>query len=370
MNIVTGATRTVGEARMPTEVPAPLPERQRYDGVSCRPMAVGPGPKTASSLLKLRCRLDTLLDRSERRIRWFAIRGLGLGNKIASRVGMGGFYRHIPVMRNWRTPTPITAPIFIVGSPRTGTTILGTLLAHQGGVLYLNEARGIWNCAVPELGEGEFHWRDGEPQGRIYLDETDFNPEAKALLERAFGWRLRFAGRERLVEKMPLNLFRIRWLNAMWPDATFIQVIRDPFSTTASKLECWPVADETRLLRFAIERRIYTRLFPELVSLLDSARTRPEWHLFEWRMYTEEGERLRDMLPRRYCIVRLEDVQRQPEELLGSICEFAGLRFTNRLRRAYKTMLYRRVRMARPQLDVARCKELLGESAARWGYRF
>jgi hypothetical protein len=258
----------------------------------------------------------------------------------------------------------------MVGSPRSGTTILGKVFGHQGSMLFLSEARPAWYRAVPEFDESLFHWEGDALWGRIYMDENDVTPQVKAMLEEDFGRMLALAGRRRLMEKMPINLFRVRWLNAMWPDAKFVQIMRDPFGTTSSKTQCWPSIDEQELPGVAIRRRMFARLFPELKDLLDTVRSSYEWYLFEWRMFTEEGERLQAMFPERYTIVRLEDAQTNPSGVFEKLCAFTGLPVTRRLRRAYRLWLDPRLRMAKPQLDPARCRELLGQSAERWGYTF
>ena len=362
------ASKRADVASRGTDAQRPLPKRKDYEGVSCKPMGVSSGPKDAPRTLRLRCKLDTLVDQAEMQVRRFAVRGLGLAEKIARPIGMGGFHRRIPGIRDWRTPTPIVAPIFIVGSPRSGTSILGKVLGHQGDVVYLSEARPVWFAAFPELDNSWWHWRDGEPQGRIFLDETNLCEQTKAKLEKAFGWNMRLAGRDRLMEKMPINLFRVRWLRAMWPDATFIHVIRDPFATTSSKVASWPIIDEERFPGIALRRKMFGDLFPELAPILATIKTSYEWYLFEWRMYVQEGERLKRMFPHSYLILRLEDLQGNAEEALMRICEFVRLRFTNRLQRAYRTMLSPRVRMAKSQVEPARRDELIGDTACRWGY--
>jgi hypothetical protein len=156
----------------------------------------------------------------------------------------------------------------------------------------------------------------------------------------------------------------------MWPDAKFIQIMRDPFSSTASKTQIWSPDFRHNSPGFGVRKRMFARLFPSLTDTLNTITTPYEWFLFEWRMYTEEGERLKRIFPEQYYIVRLEDAQRAPQGTFSGICEFTGLRLTDRLRRAYQTMLDPRVRLAKPQLTAPRCRELLSHSAQRWGYPF
>lgn len=339
-----------------------------YNGVSCRPTAIAPGPRTSPQWLRLRCRIDRAGDWLQGCVGKGAWRAVGLCDRAAALAGLRGIYRRVPVLRRLRSPKPLAAPVFIVGSPRSGTTILGTILGCQGEVLFLNEARPMWYRAVPEIDESRFHWANGEVWGRILLTERDYSESAKQSLEWDFGKLLRLSRKGRLIEKFPLNLFRVRWLQAMWPDARFVQIMRDPFSTTASKAQSWPSIDEQKLPGVAIRRRMFGELFPQYAELVETARTPYEWYLFEWRIDAEMGEELSAAMPDQFQIVRLEDAQMHAESFYEGICAFAGLRFTHRLRRAYQTMLNPRVRMAKPQLDRARCIELLGQSAERWGY--
>lgn len=351
----------------PGESLPPLSHREEYAGVTCEPTKVAEGPEEAGASLRLRCKLDETADRLAFALRRLAIRGVRFADRLSSGIGVGPVASPVPALRAARTPAPIESPIFMVGSERSGTTILGQILGHQEDVLYLNEARPIWYEAMPSVDEGSFHWEDGEPSGRLFLDESDYTDETKASLEQAFGWLIRFGGRKRLLEKLPINLFRVRWLMAMWPDAVFLQLVRDPFSTAASKAALWGGAETPGTM---LRNRLIAALSPECGWLLETVQDPYERQLLLWRTCIEEGERLRNLFPDQYHAVRFEDVQREPEEVLARICTFLGLRFTSRLRRAYRCMLDRRIRLATPPISLERCRDLLGDSARRWGYRF
>lgn len=370
MQTTAGMPESVIKMGRPDHGLAQLPERAQYDGVSCRPTTVAKSSAVHSRWLDFRCGLDLKRDRARERFGTCLWRGVGLGNKICNLTHLPRLHLGIPFVRQWHEPVPIVRPIFMVGSPRSGTTILGKVFGHQGDLLFLSEARPIWYRAVPEFDESQFHWEGDRLWGRIYMDENDVTAESRAVLEEDFGRTMRLAGRRRLMEKMPINLFRVRWLNAMWPDARFIQIMRDPFGTTSSKTQCWPSIDEKELPGVAIRRRMFEKLYPHLKPLLDSVKSSYEWYLFEWRLFTEEGERLRQLYPDRYTIVRLEDAQQNPKETIEKACQFLELRMTSRIRRAYRAWLDPKVRLAKPLLDPARCRELLGESADRWGYAF
>ncbi|HUW84348.1 MAG TPA: sulfotransferase [Phycisphaerae bacterium] len=258
----------------------------------------------------------------------------------------------------------------MVGSPRSGTTAVAKVLGRHRDLRLLSEARPIWYMAVPDIADEHYHWEGDRIVGRMYLDQADATPQREAVLRCEFGIQLTLAGKKRLFEKFPANLFRVRWLQAMWPDATFIHMVRDPFSTTASKSQHWPSVYSRYTPGTAVRRNVFTQLFPEYADLLATVRTTAEWFLFEWRIYIEEGERLQRSFPHQYGIFRFEDVQLDPESTLRDMCALAQLRLTPRVRRAYQTILDTRVQLALPPLDRSRCAELLGDAPDRWGYHF
>ena len=155
---VTHSPEPVKEQASPVVQPLPLVDRMEYNGVSCRPTAIAPGPRSSSRWLRLRCRVDRTGDWLQGQTGKAAWRAVGLADHLASPIGLVGSYRRVPVLRRLRSPKPLVAPVFIVGSARSGTTILGTILGCQGEVLFLNEARPIWYGAVPEIDERKFHW--------------------------------------------------------------------------------------------------------------------------------------------------------------------------------------------------------------------
>jgi hypothetical protein len=48
-------------------------------------------------------------------------------------------------------PGRLADPIFVIGAPRSGTTILGQILSQAPGLHYIYEARYIWTALDPAL---------------------------------------------------------------------------------------------------------------------------------------------------------------------------------------------------------------------------
>lgn len=128
-----------------------------------------------------------------------------------------GIYVH-PV---W--PARIETPIFVVGSPRSGTSIFGRILGQQPNFLYLYEPRVIWRTIDPDFNV----WRGGEAHhGQLVWTAGDGTSRHRERLARWLHFAS-FVGRgRRVVEKMPLNVFRLEWLAAAFPQARFVHVIR------------------------------------------------------------------------------------------------------------------------------------------------
>lgn len=111
---------------------------------------------------------------------------------------------------------------FIVGCARSGTSILGELIAAHPDVKYVFEAFDVW-----------------EVVGKGANDSHRFTAEMATAAHRA---RLRrWAEKERgraglLLEKCPRNVLRIPFLQAVFPEAKFVHIVRDGRDVACSML--------------------------------------------------------------------------------------------------------------------------------------
>ena len=113
-------------------------------------------------------------------------------------------------------PSPV--PVFIVGMPRSGTTLLEQMLAAHPGADGAGEL-SFW-------GEAAARRHDLPPAETEPLDGL-----ARAYLE-----RLRSTRREalRVIDKMPANLMHLGLIHAALPNARIIHMRRDPIDTCLS----------------------------------------------------------------------------------------------------------------------------------------
>ncbi|MGA1608056.1 MAG: tetratricopeptide repeat-containing sulfotransferase family protein [Planctomycetota bacterium] len=114
-------------------------------------------------------------------------------------------------------------PIFVVGMPRSGTSLVEQILASHSEVSGAGETR--WFPEVLEALPG------GHPDGFV-----DPNPEDITKLGRDYVMRLRGSAPDapRIVDKLPMNFVRLGAIRAALPDAVVIHCTRDPRDTGLS----------------------------------------------------------------------------------------------------------------------------------------
>jgi hypothetical protein len=116
--------------------------------------------------------------------------------------------------------------VFVVGSPRSGTTILGEILDLHAEINQWYEPNFVWDS----------HFRLRSDDQRIADDATD---EVIAQISGHFS-RYRQNTKSRfLVDKSPLNSLKIPFVRQIFPDAKFIHILRDGRDVTLSIHNEW-----------------------------------------------------------------------------------------------------------------------------------
>jgi hypothetical protein len=133
------------------------------------------------------------------------LRGLihGLTNDLRGSLGSLGLFG------------PLHPPILCVGSPNSGTTILGDALGSHPEVENRSEARVLW--------DPQFHTREGD----TFRDASDARPRDVRRLRGNFAWFQRVTGAKVVLNKHPENSLRIHYLMQIFPEALLIHIVRD-----------------------------------------------------------------------------------------------------------------------------------------------
>jgi hypothetical protein len=205
-------------------------------------------------------------------------------------------------------------PVFVLGAPRSGTTFLGSCIGALPEVSYHFEPR-VTKAAARMVYEGTW-------------------PENRAA--RVFRWSYRLLllaagdGGRRFVEKNPENCFVVPFLARAFPDARFVQIIRDGRDVAVSHAEKpWLSARSAgtgRRGRGGQAWGPWARWWvePERAEEFAAASdlTRTAW---SWRRFTDSARTALAQLPAdRVLTLRYEDVVRQPREAAETIAEFFG----------------------------------------------
>lgn len=124
-------------------------------------------------------------------------------------------------------------PIFIVGLPRSGTTLLERVLGGHSQVIDAGELRDFVfqaRCATGVPGPLEADaalaralagWHDWSRLGSMYLRHSQ--------------WRA--AGRAFYTDKLPVNFLHLGWIAKALPRARFLSMVRDPMDVCFSNLK-------------------------------------------------------------------------------------------------------------------------------------
>lgn len=112
-------------------------------------------------------------------------------------------------------------PIILLGNTRSGTSIVQKVLAVHPDVVGWYEPRTLWLCADPKRRHDEFNERDA----------TD---EVKGYIRKQFLKYQEQHGNRVVMEKTPANILKISYVRAIFPEATYMFIVRNPFSFISS----------------------------------------------------------------------------------------------------------------------------------------
>jgi hypothetical protein len=222
---------------------------------------------------------------------------------------------------------------FIIGCARSGTTMLAKMLAFHPHVANLREARYIWTSISRHSDvEGLYFPRE---QARFRFDEEDTRPGQSQNLRKLLNFALSVRRKRFIVEKLPHNVCRIRWLHALLPSAKFVHIVRDGRSAVRSianmaKDTQWMVGKWKQNRQWGVNDKKWKTLRPEAEQMgiavpaagndTDEVRAAVEW-LYSVRSGEIDGPTLADQ----YLQVSYERIVAAPTKMVKAIFEFLGL---------------------------------------------
>ena len=199
------------------------------------------------------------------------------------------------------------APIFIVGLPRSGSTLVEQILASHPAVEGTMELPNLPSL-VREL-DGLGANNDAYPESLL--------PASSGVLK-AFGERyiaetaaLR-TGRPHFIDKLPNNFSHIGFIHSILPDARIIDVRRDPMDACLSCFKQYFAAGQA----FTYDLEILGRYYRCYLDLME------HWHaVLSGRVFT----------------LSYEELVKSPDRTIRRLLEYCGLEFDERCTNFHET---------------------------------
>lgn len=126
-------------------------------------------------------------------------------------------FRHDP-----RAPSAQDSPVFIVGFPRSGTTMLEQMLDAHPGYASMDERATLQRC-IERMESRGFDY----PHGLDRMDDATAD-DLRSVYWAEVGKVITLSAGQQLVDKNPLNMLRLPMIMRMFPNAKIILALRHP----------------------------------------------------------------------------------------------------------------------------------------------
>ena len=186
--------------------------------------------------------------------------------------------------------------IFIIGSARTGTTLLGRMLSSHSNIYMKNESTKVLNT-----------FRDKKTRNQIL---EVLGSEIKGYENLTIDEILNDMGKKRWGFKDPASQYYLKHIVDSFPEAQFVFIIRDARAVALSQTKT----------KFGTANVFYAaeKWSAEVVSQRKFAAQNPE----------------------KSCLVRYEDLIVSPEKELSRICAFLGESYETGMQKYYENKKY------------------------------
>ncbi|MGB6485437.1 MAG: sulfotransferase [Steroidobacteraceae bacterium] len=189
-------------------------------------------------------------------------------------------------------------PIFIVGLPRAGSTLIEQILASHSAVEGTQELADIPRIVAGLQGRGAPADPPGYPQTLLRMTAADFSRLGEQYLRDTRAYRA--VGRARFIDKMPNNFRHVGLIHLILPNARIIDVRREPMACCFSNF-----------------KQLFAQGQTFTYGLEDIARY--------YRTYLELMRHWDQVLPGRVLRVHYEDVVADLEGSVRRLLEHCGL---------------------------------------------
>ena len=277
-------------------------------------------------------------------------------------------------------------PIVLFGNTRSGTTIVQKVISSHPDVVQWYEPNELWVYADP---------------GRIHdeFDVSDATYRIKQYIRKRFLKYQRRNENRRIMEKTPKNILRIPYVRAILPEATFLFIVRNPFSfissveykyqrtvtgrgivrrlkhTPFSQLHYWMRLFFEQQFNKRVLRKKYLKIWgPRYRGIQDDMRTHDLLTVIarQWSVCSIKAEKDMALFENKKILrLKYEDFVDDPIPDLRRICAHCGLNMSNYMVEAAKKIVKsdRKLKWNRfDQRDLAMVLPEIGGEMQRHGY--
>jgi hypothetical protein len=240
-------------------------------------------------------------------------------------------------------------PIILFGNTRSGTTIVQKVISTHPDIVEWYEPRTLWLYADPGRRHDEF-------------DESDATDKVKRYIREQFLKFQKQHGNCVVMEKTPANILKIPYVRAIFPEATFLFIVRNPFSFISSvemkwqrplttkgigrRLQSTPITQlhhyAGRLIMQQLDKRVLQRKYmslwgPRYKGMEQDLKTHKLLTVIarQWSVCSRKAEKDLALFDNGQVLrLRYEDFVADPISDLERICAHCGLEMTNDMVRA------------------------------------
>lgn len=269
----------------------------------------------------------------------------------------------------------VRCPVFIISCPRSGSSLLFKLLSESPELWSsYRESHYFWEKFLTDkrdpifsmyLDEKDFKESDHEALEDLYHLNT-FNNEGLGELTRVLFFRDKLKplfnaylglnklmkkyilGLEeyRVIDKTPPNVFRVKYINKLFPDAKYIFLTRDGRTNISSLIDAWLSTGNLFSFKFrefyeynsrinieGYSGKVWKFLNPPGWETYLDGKSIEEICAFQWLSANQYAlEAFSEMSSDKYLHVRYEDILADKESSLERICKFIDIEFSSSIR--------------------------------------
>lgn len=233
----------------------------------------------------------------------------------------------------------VNAPVFVMGTPRSGTTLTANIIGRHADVFMpgenhffeymysrnaeygdLSNAENREKAVKDLLGiYGHFNQVDDQPrvdalfQNSEKLERLKQGEDLISLLSEFMQIQAEAEGKPRWGNNTPKDIFHIQEIMRAYPDAKIFVCVRDARDFAFSYKKRWQVTTD------AHQSRLKDLYHPVITALL-------------WKATMKRIETVKRLVPEgQYMVVKYESLVTDPESTVKAICQTAGLNYSDDL---------------------------------------